>query len=369
MTATTVPIVSVVIPAFNAARWIERTVRSALGQTFADIEVIVVDDGSTDSTAEICNRLCAVDDRLIVLRTGNFGVAHARNSGIAIARGEFIAPLDADDLWQPERLALHIEALRSHSQEYALVYSPFVHIDDYDLAHEPVRFYWANGYTLGPHLCHNFIGNGSGITVRSSAIRAIGGYSTRLRAQGGEGTEDYLAQLKLAIRYKFLTVPNPVIGYRRTSGNMSSNELAMRRSRVLALAELESDALDFPGWFFFHPRAMAALALASANMRRGNWKDAFHCLLSEATRNPLALVYLPFVYGSSSFTLMKRKFGPRRPAEPSPRGAFHSAPSGPLTSRPYPIVMRTFMRLYANAEKGIRRHKFTKSRETSVGGT
>ena len=118
--------VSIVIPAYNASRWIERTLRSVQGQTVKNIEVIVVDDGSTDETPAIVRRLMEQDPRIYLIQQSNGGVAKARNIGIVSARSEFVAPLDADDLWHPQRLELHLDAFADAPDEVALVYSPHV---------------------------------------------------------------------------------------------------------------------------------------------------------------------------------------------------------------------------------------------------
>lgn len=101
----TVPYVSVIIPAYNAAGHLERALDSALAQTMPDLEVLVVDDGSTDTTLDVARRVAARNSRVRVLRNErNEGVAVSRNRALDVARGEWIALLDADDAWLPERL-------------------------------------------------------------------------------------------------------------------------------------------------------------------------------------------------------------------------------------------------------------------------
>src|SRR5689334_11448209 len=97
-------VVSVVVPAHNAERTLEETLRSAMAQTVSAIEIVVVDDGSEDGTREIVARLAALDGRIRLVRSANAGVASARNLGIRHARGRFVAPLDADDIWHPAKL-------------------------------------------------------------------------------------------------------------------------------------------------------------------------------------------------------------------------------------------------------------------------
>ncbi len=106
-------LVSVVIPAYNAERTIHDTIESVLAQTYREIEVIVVDDGSTDDTAR---EVAAFADRTRYVHQTNAGAAAARNSGIAIARGDYLALLDADDLWLPEKLERQLAFLAVHPE-------------------------------------------------------------------------------------------------------------------------------------------------------------------------------------------------------------------------------------------------------------
>jgi glycosyltransferase involved in cell wall biosynthesis len=110
------PLVSVVIPCYNAAGFIERTLRSVLAQTHRELEVIVVDDASTDESAALVEQMARNDPRVRLLRrTRNAGTPGApRNEGVAAAGGEWIAFLDADDLWHPSKLELQLTALREH---------------------------------------------------------------------------------------------------------------------------------------------------------------------------------------------------------------------------------------------------------------
>src|SRR6478672_8921000 len=105
-------LISVVIPVRNGERVIGRTLQSVLNQSCRNIEVIIVDDGSTDSTLAIVKQLAARDPRVHYYSGPQAGVAAARNCGIAQARGEFIAPVDADDLWHRDKLLLQLNALR-----------------------------------------------------------------------------------------------------------------------------------------------------------------------------------------------------------------------------------------------------------------
>lgn len=105
------PLVSVVIPAFNAEKYIKETIDSVLKQTCKDFEIIVVDDGSTDKTKKILEQYI---DRINYIFQENSGPSKARNTGIKIAKGEYIAFLDADDLWPKSKLALQVDFMELH---------------------------------------------------------------------------------------------------------------------------------------------------------------------------------------------------------------------------------------------------------------
>jgi glycosyltransferase involved in cell wall biosynthesis len=126
--AVTTPLVSVIVPLYNAENYIEMTLRSILRQTYPHFEVIVVDDGSQDSSAERVERLN--DPRIRLIRQKNQGVSKARNNGFLESKGEYIAFLDSDDVWFPEKLEQDIATIRRHDDPVCLVYSGFYCIDE-----------------------------------------------------------------------------------------------------------------------------------------------------------------------------------------------------------------------------------------------
>jgi hypothetical protein len=103
--------VSVIIPAYNAAAFLQETIESVLSQTFTDWELLVVDDGSTDQTPDIVQHYQKVDSRIQLIRQANQGVSATRNSGVANSQGDYIAFLDADDQWLPQKLSAHLAHL------------------------------------------------------------------------------------------------------------------------------------------------------------------------------------------------------------------------------------------------------------------
>ncbi len=161
------PIASVVVPAFNCAATITETLRSILRQTFADFELIVVDDGSTDGTPEIVGRFS--DPRIRLIRQRNRGLAGAHNTGIAAARGEFVGFCDADDLWMPEKLERHIDHLRANPA----VGISFSDSRMIDAAGRPIGVCQKpklKGLTAADIFKRNPIGNGSTAVIRRAAL-------------------------------------------------------------------------------------------------------------------------------------------------------------------------------------------------------
>jgi glycosyltransferase involved in cell wall biosynthesis len=109
------PCVSIVVPAYNAEAFLEATIRGVLAQTFTDFELLILDDGSTDATSEIARRH-ATDPRVRVIRHANRGMSATRNAGLAMSRSEFVALLDADDVWHPRKLELQLAALAARPE-------------------------------------------------------------------------------------------------------------------------------------------------------------------------------------------------------------------------------------------------------------
>src|ERR1700681_4675250 len=115
------PLVSIILPVYNGEAHVDGTIDSALHQTYRNIEVIIVDDGSRDRTPAIVDASATRDSRVRVITQTNCGVANARNRAIEAARGEFIAPLDADDLWDPTKIARQVHRMIQGGEDTGLV--------------------------------------------------------------------------------------------------------------------------------------------------------------------------------------------------------------------------------------------------------
>ncbi|WP_179611250.1 glycosyltransferase family 2 protein [Rhizobium leguminosarum] len=226
------PLVSVVIPAFNASTYIERTLRSALRQTYTGLEIIVVNDGSTDHTAKLVEQMAMLDSRIRLLSTSNRGVAAARNTGIEESSGQFVAFLDADDLWHRTKIEKQVNALNPLSSRWAAVYALHHIINEDNEIVLPGSSDVARGYIYARHLTFKYVGNGSGLLVRRNVALEIGGFDSSYAAAGIGGCEDLDFELKIAARYFIEVVPEALVGYRKHPGSMSSNHLQMGKSAL-----------------------------------------------------------------------------------------------------------------------------------------
>ena len=263
------PLVSVVIPAYNAERFIERTLHSVLSQTYKNLEVIVVDDGSQDRTSEIV-KAAQQDSRLRLLKQLNSGVAAARNLAIQQSQGEFIAPIDADDTWYPQNLEKQVQCLVEADPSVGLVYSWSVEIDENDLLKGGFHAadYQGNIYTK--LLYHNFIGNASAILIRRCCFEKIGGYNCELKAQNAQGCEDWDLYLRVAEHYRVRVVPEFLVGYRQVSNSMSRNYSLMAKSQYLVLESARKKYPEIPAAVYRWSISNFYVYLASLSSKDNN---------------------------------------------------------------------------------------------------
>ncbi|AHF03371.1 glycosyl transferase family 2 [Marichromatium purpuratum 984] len=225
MTATPeTPRVSAVIPAYDAAAHIVGAVESVLAQTLAGVEVVVVDDGSRDATAEL---LAGFGERIRVIRQPNGGLSNARNRGIAEARGTFVAFLDADDRWHPDKLARQLARLES---DPALGFcSTRTRVEDpagrllnhWDCPGDEAlleTLFLRNGAVPG---------SGSGVMVRRDLFARVGGFDESLRS-----LEDIDMWMRLAAVSGYACIDEPLTLVVKHPGSMSRNLAVMRAAAL-----------------------------------------------------------------------------------------------------------------------------------------
>lgn len=267
------PRVSVIVPAYNAAKTLNETLASATAQTFTDLEVIVVDDGSSDDTYAVA--LATGDDRVKVVQVPNGGVSRARNHGIQAAQGELIAFLDADDVWQPEKLAKQVQAM-ADALDAGLCVTAALRIDENSvpIGHIPV--------TQAPDHCAALllgamtVGCVSSGLARRDVLERVGLFKPELSQ-----CADLDLWLRMSVATRIVIVDEPLVRYRSSPMNMSSDPVLLEHDTFRAL-----DA------FFASPQAKPYAQLrrraysnswmmcAGTYLHRHRGRDAVRCLIA-----------------------------------------------------------------------------------------
>ncbi|MGB0383498.1 MAG: glycosyltransferase family 2 protein [Ardenticatenaceae bacterium] len=241
------PLISIVMPVYNGEKTIQKTIDSALQQTFTDFELIVVNDGSTDDTLEILNTI--QDPRVKVISSPNRGSYPARNLGIQQAQGEFIAFLDADDLWTADKLAAQLDALQRYPKT-AVAYSWTEFIDLFGHPLGGRSKITLNGDIWQDLLIENLMISGSNPMVRRQALDAVGHFDESFHTAG-----DWDLWIRLAKRYHFVVVPKVQVFYRRTDQAWSAN---LQRQEKASFRVIEKSFAGLPAaWQPLKKRAIA----------------------------------------------------------------------------------------------------------------
>lgn len=229
-------LISIVIPTYNDQQFIERTVLSAVHQTYRPLEIIIVDDGSTDATPDICRRLERQYPCIRYAPKANGGVAEARNYGFALSSGYLVAFLDADDLWHPTKIERQAEAMATGPHApYAASFALHRTIDVEDRFIDSRTFWQEEDFDLDRFAVERPVGNGSSIMVRRDAFEAVGGYERGYMDADAGGCEDLDIELKLVARSPIRCVPEYLVGYRLRPGSMATRHQRMARSMLMVI--------------------------------------------------------------------------------------------------------------------------------------
>lgn len=222
------PLVTAVIPNYNYSRYLADAVGSALNQTYENLEVIVVDDGSTDDSLKVLEQF---SDRIKVIAQQNAGVSAARNNGVAAGAGEYLAFLDADDVWHPEKIKKQVERFASEPS--------------LGMVHVGVRDIDADGRELrtlldgmqgdvAPELLISdrpvILGGGSGIMITRRIFDDVGGFDQRLST-----CADWDIFYQMGLRSKVAFIPYVLLDYRFHGSNMHGNLFRTERDAMLCL--------------------------------------------------------------------------------------------------------------------------------------
>lgn len=268
------PLVSVIVPAYNAEAFIHQTLVSILAQTYQNIEVIVVDDGSRDRTNRIVKSVAKNDDRIVLLRQSNKGVAAARNLAIEKSSGEFIAPIDADDVWHPEKVEKQVRCMVQAGPEVGLTYTWWIRIDAEGFPIHTSPNWHVEGTVFESLLALNFIGNASVPLMRRACIESLGGYDTQLKQSGGQGCEDWELALRIADNYQLRVVPAYLVGYRSVTASMATDCSAMARSHESMIEKIKERHPEIPDSIYRLSKGHLCLYLAGVSYRGGRYGSA-----------------------------------------------------------------------------------------------
>lgn len=227
-------IISIIIPVFNGERTIQDTIKSVLNQTFSDFELLIINDGSQDSTLQIISTF--KDSRLQVFSYPNAGLAASRNRGIALAKGEYISFIDADDLWTANKLEAQLKALQENPHA-AVAYSWTNHIDEFGNFFRPGPDLTFNGDVYEKLLLSDFVGSGSNPLIRTHAFIKVGNFDESLNS-----AEDWDMWLRLAAHYHFVAVASPQVLYRVSVSSMSFDIDKMEKSSLQVIEKAIADA-------------------------------------------------------------------------------------------------------------------------------
>jgi glycosyltransferase involved in cell wall biosynthesis len=209
-------LVSVVLPTYNRASCLERSIRSVLNQTWQDLELIIVDDGSTDHTQELVSSV--EDQRICYVKTMiNRGAGAARNYGIARAQGTYVAFQDSDDVWRPNKLELQIKTLQENDAGFCY------HKVRYDFGNgqyavlplESIPLEKKSGDIYGQLFYENMV-DAPALLVRRDCLEEVGGFDESLKA-----LEDYDLAIRLAYAYQAAFVDQVLLNKGYTEGSVS----------------------------------------------------------------------------------------------------------------------------------------------------
>ena len=209
------PDVSVLMSCYNAARWLAEAIDSVLAQTFRNFEFIIVNDGSTDDTWSIIEDYRGRDERIVAVSKKNTGLQDSLNVGLALAKGEWIARLDADDLCEPTRFEEQLDFVRKHD-DVVLLGTGCLEIDedgrvikmhDYPTGHRSLTRRLERIRPFFPH---------SSAFYRTETARRAGGYNVRIRR-----AEDWRLWLEMSMQGQIACLPKPLIRFRKHAGQIS----------------------------------------------------------------------------------------------------------------------------------------------------
>jgi cellulose synthase/poly-beta-1,6-N-acetylglucosamine synthase-like glycosyltransferase len=265
--------VSVVIPVYNVEAYISHTLDSVLAQTYSHLEILIVDDESPDRSVEICQRYS--DPRIQIIRQKNRGLAGARNTGIRHATGEYIALLDSDDLWLPDKIEKQVAHLES-SPQIGVSFCRSAFIDEQGTPLGTYQMPRLKDITAPYLMCRNPIGNGSAPMIRRAVFEAIAYESNRYGSvekfyfdDNFRQSEDIECWIRIVIQtgWKIEGISDALTLYRVNAGGLSANILSQLASWEQVIAKTRTYAPETVAQWEHRARAYQLRYLARRAVR------------------------------------------------------------------------------------------------------
>jgi glycosyltransferase involved in cell wall biosynthesis len=255
-TATADPVVSIVMPTHNRADYIGAAIASVLEQTYADWELVIVDDGSTDDTREVVAQFLPRDPRIrYVQEEENRGIALSRNNGVARSRGRYIAMLDSDDAWgSPDKLALQVAALDADPQ-LDIVGTWLEYIDEKGERTGARLSHPTDDASIRAIQIHRNCFAQSSVMFRKDAFERAGGYDPHFVV-----ADDHDLWLRMGRSRRFATLPRYDLLYRKHAGNITQTRRVKAARESLEV--LRRHRAYYPGFLFGYVKGVLRLSLA-----------------------------------------------------------------------------------------------------------
>jgi glycosyltransferase involved in cell wall biosynthesis len=281
------PLVSIIVPTHDRPAMLKEAVESALAQTMQDFEIIIVLNGASSAATDMAARLRA-DSRVTIVDMEDSSLAASRNVGLGTARGEWIAFLDDDDIWLPEKLELQLAAAAQTGADLVTcnfgTFNAEGDLASPGLVPRPAGLSFAESLML-----NNCVSGGSAVVVRAAAIRKLNGFDATLR-----GCEDWDMWRRLSWESKFAYVDRVLVKYRRHSTNMTTNLDLALQAETQHFAKL---LLDTP------PRLQHMLAAA----KRRYYRMLLHNLTAQGLLDSVA--DLAYGVSFSAYRLLSKGTG------------------------------------------------------------
>lgn len=233
-----IPSISIVIPAYNSAKFLPAVIQSVLEQTYKYWELLVIDDGSTDNTAALVNEYCQLDSRIRLISKENGGVSSARNLGVELSNAELIAFLDSDDLWLPDKLSVHVDYMDTHPE----VGVSFARVELIDSEGKSTGKLTANIFKdLQSHVFFytNPTVTTSNVVIRKSIFQSLGGFDKAIKY-----SEDIDLLFRIAVQsdLKIEGIDKVLIQYRLHSSGLSSDIMKMKEGWIKLMDKARKEA-------------------------------------------------------------------------------------------------------------------------------